>query len=189
MGSLSSTTQTDSAGRYRLERVPPGRYHIVAGVGIGVAMTGGRGARCGDTRAISEPTYFPGTFDIARAEAVAVDSGALVTREFQLAAPVSATPLFTLKGRVISPSPLDTSRGYKVTLSPQPGPATTPCARQTPLFGIPGGDGLFDVRNVPAGRYAACLVIDQGDFGLTVSGPVIIDVKDRNTAELTFTAR
>jgi hypothetical protein len=42
---------------------------------------------------------------------------------------------------------------------------------------------------VPAGRYAACLVIDQGDFGLTVSGPVIIDVKDRNTAELTFTAR
>src|SRR6188768_2705736 len=53
---LLSISQTDSAGRYRLENVPPGRYYITGGL-------------------VASPTYFPGTAAIGDATAFAVTAG------------------------------------------------------------------------------------------------------------------
>jgi hypothetical protein len=57
VGALFSQTQTDEAGRYRLENIPPGRYYIMAG-------------------RVDAPTYYPGRTDQLAASAISVASGA-----------------------------------------------------------------------------------------------------------------
>jgi TonB family protein len=62
--SMMSVTQTDSAGRYRLEGVPPGRYYIQAGP-------------------LGASSYLPGTPDLAKAMVVVVTGSApVVARDF-----------------------------------------------------------------------------------------------------------
>ena len=55
---LEGLAQTDGSGQYRLE-LPVGRYYIASG-------------------AVSSPTYFPGTTNVALAKAIVVTSGGLV---------------------------------------------------------------------------------------------------------------
>jgi hypothetical protein len=55
---LEGLTQTDAAGRYRLE-LQPGRYYVASG-------------------SVTVPTYYPGTPNIAAARAVTVTAGSLV---------------------------------------------------------------------------------------------------------------
>jgi hypothetical protein len=57
---MSSLTQTDVGGRYRLENVPPGRYYITAGL-------------------VDIPTYYPGVRSIGEALSIVVASGGTVT--------------------------------------------------------------------------------------------------------------
>ena len=56
-GALVSQTQTDNAGRYRLDNIPPGRYYIQAGL-------------------IDAPTYYPGATNTSGATSVLVGAGA-----------------------------------------------------------------------------------------------------------------
>jgi hypothetical protein len=61
-----SLTQTDSAGNYRLQDVPPGNYYVTAG-------------------SVQLPTYFPGVFSRSEARVVKLANGATVTGiEFRL---------------------------------------------------------------------------------------------------------
>ena len=53
---LVSIAETDDAGRFRLENVPPGRYYISAG-------------------RVEQPTFYPGTLEIASGKIVTVASG------------------------------------------------------------------------------------------------------------------
>src|SRR5215471_15507381 len=53
---LSNLTETDSAGRFRLENIRPGRYYIVAGL-------------------LDAPTYFPGTSAVVDARTVSITAG------------------------------------------------------------------------------------------------------------------
>jgi len=57
---LVSIGETDEAGRFRLENVPPGRYYIAAG-------------------RVELPTFYPGTLEIAAGKIVTVASGDTVT--------------------------------------------------------------------------------------------------------------
>jgi hypothetical protein len=64
--SLASIAETDEAGDFKLESVPPGRYYIVAG-------------------RIDLPTYYPGSLEMASARDVLISPGATVTGlEFEL---------------------------------------------------------------------------------------------------------
>jgi hypothetical protein len=54
--SMSSIAETDEAGRYKLENIPPGKYYIAAG-------------------RLDLQTYYPGTPDITAAKEVAVTAG------------------------------------------------------------------------------------------------------------------
>jgi hypothetical protein len=58
--SMSSIAETDEAGRYTLENIPPGKYFIAAG-------------------RLDLQTYYPGTQDMNLAKEVAVTPGATVT--------------------------------------------------------------------------------------------------------------
>src|SRR5262245_52219849 len=55
---LESLAETDASGRYRLE-VQPGRYYLAAG-------------------SVGDPTYYPGTTDIAAARIVNVTAGGIL---------------------------------------------------------------------------------------------------------------
>jgi len=76
---LASLTQTDAAGRYRLENLPAGRYYVLAGF-------------------VDSPTYYPGATSTATSTPVAVTARANITGiDFQAAR--SSTGL-TLSGRL-----------------------------------------------------------------------------------------
>ena len=57
--SFGALAETDSAGRFRLENVPPGRYYIVAG-------------------RVDAPTYYPGTVQLADGKVVLITPGIAV---------------------------------------------------------------------------------------------------------------
>ena len=57
---MSSIAVTDDAGRYRLENIPPGRYHIAAG-------------------RVDVPTYHPGTLDVSKATIFSITSAATIS--------------------------------------------------------------------------------------------------------------
>jgi protocatechuate 3,4-dioxygenase beta subunit len=57
--SMVSLSETDINGRYHLENIPPGRYYITAG-------------------SVDNPTYFPGTMDLARGTIVSVTAQASI---------------------------------------------------------------------------------------------------------------
>ena len=59
-GALDSISQTDDSGRYRLERIPPGRYIVAAGL-------------------IDSLTYYPGVRTSGDASAITVGPGGTVT--------------------------------------------------------------------------------------------------------------
>jgi len=58
--SFGALAETDSAGRFRLENVPPGRYYIVAG-------------------RVDAPTYYPGTVQANEGKVVQITPGLSVT--------------------------------------------------------------------------------------------------------------
>jgi hypothetical protein len=57
---MAGIAQTDSAGRFRLENIPPGRYYIAAG-------------------RLDQQTYYPGALDMARATAILITKGGVVS--------------------------------------------------------------------------------------------------------------
>jgi hypothetical protein len=58
--SFGALAETDNAGRFRLENVPPGRYYIVAG-------------------RVDAPTYYPGTVQVNEGKIVQITPGLAVT--------------------------------------------------------------------------------------------------------------
>jgi hypothetical protein len=78
---LASLTQTDSAGRYRLENIPPGNYHVTAG-------------------SLQLPTYYPGVISRSQARALALSSGATAQEiDFKL---MPYPNVVKVRGRVIN---------------------------------------------------------------------------------------
>jgi hypothetical protein len=66
---LASLAQTDASGRYRLERIPPGRYYITAGF-------------------LETPTCYPGVRSASEARVVEVGPGSTTENiDFNLARP------------------------------------------------------------------------------------------------------
>src|SRR4029434_2273375 len=57
---LISLSETDNEGRFVLESVPAGRYYIIAG-------------------RIGQPTFFPGTLEVAKGTLLTIKAGARVS--------------------------------------------------------------------------------------------------------------
>jgi hypothetical protein len=76
---LVSIGQTDSEGRYRLENIPPGAYHVMAGL-------------------LDRPTYYPAATQPAAASVVRVSAG-VTTQGVDFALVRSAG--VTVTGRVV----------------------------------------------------------------------------------------
>jgi peroxiredoxin len=71
---LVSIGLTDGDGRYRLSDIPPGRYHVTAGL-------------------VEDPTYFPGVSSKEEATAITLTAGTLLTQiDFTLVQPLTQLP-------------------------------------------------------------------------------------------------
>lgn len=86
--SMVSLSETDINGRYRLENIPPGRYYITAG-------------------SVDNPTYFPGTMDLAGGSIVSVADQAnisgidFVQQDSSVRAPNTLSPRAALSVPVV----------------------------------------------------------------------------------------
>jgi protocatechuate 3,4-dioxygenase beta subunit len=129
---LISIAQTDSEGRYRLERVPPGRYLIAAG-------------------AVDSPTYFPGVTNRNQGQVVTIAAGqTIASLDFAMAF-ANAPP--QLWGRVEfddgSPLPVGTLNQILLILSSDSAHWTTkPFTNQ---------QGLFFFQSFVPGEYSLTL--------------------------------
>jgi hypothetical protein len=156
----ASITQTDSAGRYRLENVPPGRYYITAGL-------------------IDAPTYYPGVSAFSAATVVVVEGRA--TKEgvdFQLKIPVG----MKVSGRMVI---LPTPRATPATVALIGG--TTFSAQETNVNPdgtfqfekvLPGAYTLQNFVGLPpvpvvVSDNVTGLEIGRGAVGVRVSGRVV----------------
>ncbi|HEX5000535.1 MAG TPA: carboxypeptidase-like regulatory domain-containing protein [Terriglobia bacterium] len=126
---LASLAETDAAGRFRLEQLPPGNYYVMAG-------------------ALDYPSYYPGVKTQADARAVTVTIGATVSGiNFALARPASVR----VSGRVNN-YPAGAPAGLvRVNLIPSGAAAGSPL--DTPVR----EDGTFEFPKVLPGRYNARL--------------------------------
>src|SRR5215467_6282808 len=88
-------TQTDSAGRYRIENVPPGRYYVIAGL-------------------VESPSYYPGVNSLNTATAINVTSANTV-RGIDFTMVIGAG--VTVKGRVSRPPSQPTGGPTRILLS------------------------------------------------------------------------
>jgi hypothetical protein len=103
--SLSVQTETDEQGRYVLQGIPRGRYMIAAG-------------------RVDNPTYFPGTLDMARATILSIEPGMFFTE-------------LNFSTTVRNERPLDASTNTTASRSdPGPGPCVPNTARCTLLHRV-----------------------------------------------------
>jgi hypothetical protein len=165
VGTVSvSIAQSDEAGRYRLEEIPPGRYFIVAG-------------------RIDAPTYYPGTMDASMARVVSIAGGALVadmdftidpasirpsapTNRTQQAVPTitrrTVSGRFVVEGRIADPTLLIPPGSVRAQLISN-GATVTAESTQSGTFSLRLDDGDYRITVTPPRGYAVKSVL----FGAT----------------------
>jgi hypothetical protein len=150
--SLLSLTQTDAAGRFRLENVPAGRYMIVAGF-------------------LDAPTYYPGVAAQPQATVISLAPGGEVTGiDFRI---VVGTPL-KFSGRVIR----EDLGGAPVSLPP----ASQPIQVRITGPRVPAqviqvaADGSFEFPSVRPGTYQ---VMAMGQ-GIRILQPITVTLAEKD---------
>lgn len=161
-GALIGMTQTDSAGRYRIESVPPGRYYIVAGL-------------------VDSPTYLPGVTSRNTATAVSLTVGSVVdASDFRLA---SQSGGLRVKGCVTrdllasgEPAP-----PLQVLLTGGPnGPRGTGPGNDMRFSAGVAADGSFEFSSLPPGRYRVGFIPNV----LLTSNPEVVVDRDIDNLQL-----
>lgn len=133
-GTLISQVETDNAGRYQVEKVPPGRYYIVAGK-------------------LDAPTFYPGVQEISAAKTIEVRADATVRDidfEFVAPAPVRNTlslpapprPAVSVSGRIVLKNNPTAPMPPYVTLQATPGNSNTLAVARDGLFNVTLAAGL-----------------------------------------------
>jgi hypothetical protein len=154
-GVLSSIVRTDANGRYRLENVAPGRYHIGAGL-------------------VDVPTYYPGAVVLTEARVVTVAARSSLTGiDWTLAPPID----FKVSGRVIREANVPAPAIQRVWL------AGTGSSRQV-LISPDGAFEFLNVRRgrytisvSPAiGSLPQEIVVNDEDVQLDLTMPVVVIV-------------
>jgi len=124
---MASIVQTDTAGHFRLERIPPGRYYITAGL-------------------VEFPTYYPGVKAIADAKVVVVAGGAYLSGiDFSLSRPV-----LKVSGRVIREGNPPVAPTQRVLIT---GGVLLTGGRLVSQNAVIPTDGSFEFVNLPPGIY------------------------------------
>ena len=173
-GGISNATMTNDLGEFRLSKLAPGSYKLLATRGMDrgemlVEKAGGRATT-------EAPTYFPGTVEAASASPVRVNAGEERTgAEIRL----QRSPVVMVSGRVSGDLP-PANRGARVSLRPS-GEAGV---FRGPMMGggsegAIGADGSFFFRNVRPGEYVLTVTaMDKGGPKTMAKQPVVVGQTD-----------
>jgi len=140
--SNGTNAHTDDRGIYRLFGITPGRYRLAVGEGFG-AIAGGRSG------VAYRRTFYPDTFEEAKATIIEIKAGTVLTDfDLKLAPP---DRIFSIRGKVV-----DQETGLPI--------ADIACAVLSFVAGKHAGGlsgmnftnkrGEFTIDNVPVGRYS-----------------------------------
>jgi len=153
---LVSISETDDAGRFRLENVPPGRYYISAG-------------------RVELPTYYPGTLEIASGKIVTVASGETLAGVNFSIKDVSDRGVETINAALRIPFQIHSDSGVRVPIFSErgkvslrlthiPDGATTDILLDAPAVTLPiaTGDYRVGIENLPED-----LTLNSLTFGTT----------------------
>jgi len=155
---MASLTQTDAAGNYRLENIPPGRYYITAGF-------------------VDFPTYYPGSATSAGATVVVVKAGvATANIDFPLARTANA---LKVSGRVTGATSTPGLPGAVALLPRTRGARGTGGSRISTVS--VAADGTFEFSDVLPGTYS---IQSLGQFILRENPVITVSDKDVTGIEL-----
>lgn len=161
--------RTDDQGTYRIFGLPPGEYVVTATLRDDRPLMR-PGAPADDVPDSGyAPTYFPGTTTASEAQRVTVG---LAEEVGGVGFGLSLTRLATLRGRVLAPAGFE--GGAQVMAVAADGGRVN---AQTLRGSETRGDGTFELRGVPPGRYRVQAMSwgTGGDAGLTGSTTVTVN--------------
>jgi hypothetical protein len=163
-GVMIGITQTDSAGRYRIESVPPGRYYIIAGL-------------------VDSPTYLPGVPTRNTATAVSLTAESVVDApDFRIA---SQSGGLRVKGRVTRDwlASGEAAPPLEVLLTGGPNGRGRIVPGNDMRFSAGAApDGSFEFPSLPPGRYRVGFIpnVSQTSF------PEVVVDRDIDNLQLTI---
>lgn len=184
-------TTTDDRGEFRISRLAPGTYKLLATRPNDRSVVLGERA-AGKQPTMEAPTYFPGTLDAASATTIKVNAGEERTgAEIRLQRSVVVQVSGTVTGDV--PQPARRGGGMVVTLRPNSSPGGFNNMMRP--GGGPGGgpgaetgkDGSFLFRNVRPGDYTLT-VSSYGRGGPLILGRQPLSVGQQDIAGVSVTA-
>jgi hypothetical protein len=145
---LVSIAETDDAGRFRLENVPPGRYYISAG-------------------RVELPTFYPGTLEIASGKIVTVTSGETLSGVNFIIKDVSDRGVETINAALRIPFQIHSDSGVRIPIFSERGKV------RMRLTHVPDGnstdillDGPAVTLPIAAGEYQVSIENLPDDFTL-----------------------
>jgi Carboxypeptidase regulatory-like domain len=167
---------TSDIGEYRLPELKPGRYSVVAFprprpdmMGMGPAAPSSLEPLPANPEMTYAATFYPSTPDAATAVPVDVGEGAEVP---QVDIRLMKSRVFRVRGKVIGlPEGGAGRRGggmIPVTLIPKGGTR----GEMIPMGQARGPEGVFEIRNVPAGQYTAQAISQVGGAQYVALTPV-----------------
>lgn len=163
-------TTTDAAGKYRFEKIAPGRYYIAAdpsaearqsrhnGDGqkhVEAEQTGAESNGIGMVR-----TFYPKALGPDGASVIELSAGASME---SLDIRLQVASLFAIGGKIDSPQPGDLGRSASLTLTPRDALPTSGLGRTAQV----DRDGSFLIDRVQSGTYTVWLT---GNFGADSMG-------------------
>ncbi len=167
----SPMSTTNDKGQFRIPHLAPGRYYVtaLAGVFADPGATGG-----------FAPTFYPGTTQVGAAQSVTVGPGQQVTGiDFTL----EPVPTVSVSGKFIDENGAPVARADYFFMAHD----STGASALALVRGAADEAGLFELRNVPAGRFtiqAFGRPEGGGNLGRAPFGWATLTVDDRSLTNL-----
>lgn len=185
----ASTASTNDLGEFRLSKLSPGNYLLLATRGGG-GMEPIVDRQPGKPATAEAPTYFPGALDAASATAIRVNAGEERTgAEIRL----QRSTVVTVAGRVTGDLPAERRARVAIRSSNDAAGFRGGMVGGGPMGGAPqsdGGirpDGTFSFRNIRPGEYTLSVVaMDRG--GPKILGKQTLMVGQQDVLNVTLTA-
>lgn len=139
---MHASSISDDQGNFRLSRLPPGKYYVLASRVNAQENTEIQG-RTGK-RSIAADTYYPGATSLSQASGINVLPGSEVRGDLRM----QRTPASSIRGRVVAPGDFEDPVVAPITVISMDAPSGSRRANASP-----GADGTFEIRNIRPGSY------------------------------------